>query len=126
MFVLWDKFEIWINFENVVGLVFLSIWCINLVLNFGILNVFVLYNILFFVIFKFLGLLNICIVFLLFIGIVLGLIFDKFCNIWIIVGLLCFNIFNFKILLCIEWKLKWVVIYVVFWLFVGNWIGVKL
>lgn len=126
IFVLWDNFEIWINLENVVGFVFFNIWCMNFVLNFGILNVFVLYKILFLVIFKFLGVLNICMIFLLFIGIVFGLMFDKFWSIWIIVGLLCLSILSFNILLWIEWKLKCVVIYVEFWLLVGYCIGVKL
>lgn len=126
IFVLWDNFEIWINLENVVGFVFFNIWCMNFVLNFGILNVFVLYKILFLVIFKFLGVLNICIIFLLFIGIVFGSIFDKFWSIWIIVGSLCLSILSFNILLWIEWKLKCVVIYVEFWSLVGYCIGVKL
>lgn len=126
MFVLWERLEICISLENVVGLVCFSICFIKCVLNLGIFNVFVFELI-------FVGLilsdfvdLNSFMIFGLLVGIVFGLILFKFCNIWIVVGLLCLSIFNFNMLLWIEWKLKWVVFYFEFVVLVGNCIGVKL
>lgn len=126
MFVLCDSFEIWISFENVVGFVFFNIWCIKCVLNLGMLSVFVLYIICFFVMLSDFVLLKIFIILGLFVGIVFGLILFKFWSMWIMVGLLCLSILSFNKLLWIEWKLKWVVFYLELWLLVGNWIGEKL
>lgn len=92
-----------------VGWVLFIILWIKFVLNFGILSIFVGVLICFFVIFKIFVLENNFIMFGLFGRIFDGLIFDKFWSLWIIVGLLCFRIFNFKIFLLILWKLKWVV-----------------